>query len=43
MLSASLSKTFAISERFKLNYRLEALNALKPHGPAYAGHDNSES
>jgi hypothetical protein len=28
MLSASLSKTFAISERFKLNYRLEALNAL---------------
>ena len=28
MLNASLSKTFAITERFKLNYRIEAVNAL---------------
>jgi hypothetical protein len=28
MLNASLSKTFAITERFKLNYRIEATNAL---------------
>jgi hypothetical protein len=28
MLNASLSKTFAFTERFKLNYRIEATNAL---------------
>ena len=28
MLNASLSKNFAITERWKLNYRLEAFNAL---------------
>ena len=28
MLNSSLSKSFAITERFKLNYRLEAFNAL---------------
>ena len=28
MLNASLSKSFAITERFKLNYRLEAFNML---------------